>query len=57
MATLTPQQQAAILLGSRGGMAGKGECKRRGDSAYYKYIRMRREIKKDLARAEATLKR
>jgi hypothetical protein len=57
METLTPQQQAAILLGSRGGSAGKGECKRRGDSAYYKSIRMRREIKKDLARAEATLKR
>lgn len=57
MATLTPTQQAAMLLGSRGGMAGRGDSKRRGDSAYYREIRMRRELKKDLKRAEADLKR
>ena len=31
--------KAAAALGRKGGKAGKGEAKRRGDSAYYKALR------------------
>lgn len=37
--------KAAAALGRRGGKAGTGEAKRRGDSAYYKALRAKRNVK------------
>lgn len=36
---------AAAALGRLGGKAGRGEAKRRGDSAYYKALRAKRRAK------------
>lgn len=36
---------AAVSLGRKGGKAGTGEAKRRGDSAYYKALRAKRNVK------------
>lgn len=33
------EREAVRNLGRRGGLAGRGEAKRRGDSAYYKALR------------------
>lgn len=43
-----PLRAAAAALGSRGGRAGSGAAKRRGDSAYYRGLAARR---KDRARS------
>lgn len=38
-------KEAAAVLGRKGGKAGKGAAKRRGDSAYYKALRAKRNVK------------
>ena len=38
--------EAARLLGQMGGQAGRGKSKVRGDSNYYRLLRMKREVKK-----------
>ena len=39
-------RQYLSTIGQRGGTAGKGDAKKRGDSEYYKKIRAAREAKK-----------
>lgn len=39
-------------LGTKGGSAGKGDSKRRGDSEYYKAIRAKRTLKNKIKQAQ-----
>ena len=34
----TPEQQAAAVMGRKGGAAGTGKAKRRGNTAYYREL-------------------
>jgi len=36
--TKTPEQFAAAILGRKGGAAGRGKAKRRGNKAYYQSL-------------------
>ena len=39
------QQQTVAEAGRKGGLAGRGEAKKRGDSEYYRQIRAKRKEK------------
>lgn len=45
--------QAAAIIGAIGGRNGKGKAKKRGDSAYYRNLRMLGQLKKEISKLKS----